>query len=96
MSGEIAYHPLGGVKSFVFGNGESYTRGIDLDGRNSSYTLANFSHAVGYDAVSRITSLPATANPAQAQTYAYDALERLTSAGNASTSHGYSYDLIGN
>lgn len=51
---------------------------------------------MGYDAVSRITSLPATANPAQPQTYAYDALDRLTSAVNASTSHSYTYDFLGN
>src|SRR5262249_41818620 len=35
----VAYHPFGGVKSYTLGNGQQYTRSIDLDGRIASYTL---------------------------------------------------------
>ena len=29
----VSYRPSGGVQSFVFGNGQPYTRSFDLDGR---------------------------------------------------------------
>ncbi|MGH8672337.1 MAG: RHS repeat-associated core domain-containing protein, partial [Burkholderiales bacterium] len=92
----VAYQPFGGVKSFVFGNGQSYTRRYDFDGRIAAYSLANQSHAVGFDAASRITSLSATANPTPLQNYGYDALDRLTSTVTATTNFGYSYDAVGN
>ena len=54
------------------GNGQTYTRGFDTDGRIASSTLATQTIAVGYDLASRINALTgATTN-----TYGYDALDQ--------------------
>jgi len=37
----ITYQPSGGVKSYTLGNGQTYTRGYDLDGRIASYSLGS-------------------------------------------------------
>jgi YD repeat-containing protein len=96
---EVLYHPFGGVKSYTLGNGQVYTRGIDLDGRIASYTLGSESFAIGYDLASRIEFIsrfqPAT--PPNTNTYGYDSLDRLTSATlPGGTQYGYSYDPVGN
>ena len=92
----VAYHPFGGVKSYTLGNGQQYTRSIDLDGRIASYTLGAQSFAIGYDAASRITFISESGNPPNSNTYGYDALDRLTNAATQSTGYGYSYDAVGN
>ena len=85
----VSYQPFGGVKGFTLGNGQSYTRSIDLDGRIASYTLGGASYALSFDAASRITAIGAN-------TYGYDALDRLTSATTPGTPFSYSYDTVGN
>jgi YD repeat-containing protein len=92
----VAYHPFGGVKSYTLGNGEQYTRSIDLDGRIASYTLGAQSFAIGYDAASRIAFISENGNPSNSNTYGYDALDRLTSAATQTTGYGYAYDAVGN
>jgi YD repeat-containing protein len=91
----VAYQPLGAVKSFLFGNGSVYSRGFDLDGRISSYSLANSTRTLSYDADSRITGFT-QADPALNQSFGYDNLGRLTSWVPATTSQSYAYDLNGN
>lgn len=85
----VAYHPFGGVKSFTLGNGQIYSRTIDLDGRIAAYTLGGTNVAISFDAASRITGIGAN-------TYGYDSLDRLTSALLPTTNFGYSYDAVGN
>ncbi|MGH8769048.1 MAG: hypothetical protein ACREVT_12835 [Burkholderiales bacterium] len=92
----VAYHPFGGAKSFAFGNGQSYARGIDLDGRIAAYTLGNASYAVGFDAASRIGSIANSGVPADARSFGYDLLDRLTSTLTPSTGFGFAYDANGN
>jgi len=92
----VAYHPFGGVKSYTLGNGQSYTRGIDLDGRIASYTLGAQAFGIGYDAASRIVFISDLANPANSNTYGYDSLDRLTSAVLPGTPYAYTYDAVGN
>ena len=92
----VLYQPFGGVKSYTLGNNQVYSRGIDLDGRIASYTLGVQSFGIGYDAASRITFISDFANPANAQTYDYDSLDRLTQAVTPSTPYAYSYDAVGN
>ncbi len=92
----VAYHPFGGVKSFTLGNGQTYTRGIDLDGRIASYTLGAQSFAIGYDAASRISFISDIGNPPNSNTYGYDNLDRLTSAVLPATPYAYTYDAVGN
>ncbi|MEA3192445.1 MAG: hypothetical protein QOD26_778, partial [Betaproteobacteria bacterium] len=85
----IQYHPFGGVKSYTLGNGNIYSRTIDLDGRIGSYTLGGTSYTITYDAASRITGIGAN-------TYGYDSLDRLASATLTSSNYGYTYDAVGN
>lgn len=92
----VQYHPFGGVKSFTFGNGQTYTRGFDQDGRIGSYTLGGVQYDVGYDPASRITSIAQNGNPPNTNTYGYDNLDRLTSAILLNTTFGYGYDTVGN
>jgi YD repeat-containing protein len=92
----VQYHPFGGVKSFTLGNGQSYSRGYDQDGRIASYSLGAQLYAIGYDAASRIVFISETGNAANSNTYDYDALDRLTSAVLPSTPFAYSYDAVGN
>ena len=92
----VAYHPFGGVKGYTLGNGQVYTRGIDLDGRIASYTLGAQAYAIGYDAASRIEFISQVGVPANTNTYGYDNLDRLTSAVLPGTPYAYSYDAVGN
>ena len=90
----IRYQPFGGVLNFTFGNGQSYSRDYDQDGRVTSYTLAETPYNIAYDAASQIASIKGGGSTAQ---YAYDLLGRLTqhSQGNDLLQH-YSYDQVGN
>jgi len=92
----VAYHPFGGVKSFTLGNGQAYSRSIDLDGRIATYTLGAQSFGIGYDAASRIEFISDLGTPANSNTYGYDGLDRLTQAVTPSTPYAYSYDAVGN
>ena len=92
----VAYQPFGGVKSYTFGNGQVSTRSYDQDGRIASYTLLAQTFAIGYDAASRISFIADAVNPAIANTYGYDALDRLTSAVIPNNQYSYAYDAVGN
>jgi len=92
----ITYQPFGGVKSYTLGNGQTYTRGFDLDGRIASYNLGAQSFALGYDAASRISFITENANPANANTYSYDNLDRLIGAVLPNVPFAYVYDAVGN
>jgi YD repeat-containing protein len=100
VASSIAYQPFGGVKAFALGNGQTYTRGIDLDGRIASYALGAQTFAIGYDAASRISSIADAADPVitNANAYSYDSLDRLIGAAlpTASLSFAYAYDAVGN
>ena len=92
----IAYQPFGGVKSYTLGNGQSTTRGYDLDGRIASYSLGSQFFALGYDAASRISFISDTGNAANANTYSYDNLDRLIGAALPNLPFAYNYDAVGN
>jgi len=92
----VTYHPFGGVKGYTLGNGQTYTRGIDLDGRIASYTLGAQVFAIGYDPASRISFISDVGAPANTNTYGYDNLDRLTSAVLPTTPYAYGYDAVGN
>jgi YD repeat-containing protein len=92
----VSYHPFGGVTGYTFGNGQVYSRSVDQDGRIASYSLGAQGYGIGYDAASRIEFISELGNPSNANSYGYDALDRLTSAVLPSTNFAYSYDPVGN
>jgi RHS repeat-associated protein len=92
----VTYHPFGGVKGYLLGNGQSYVRGFDQDGRVASYSLGATTYALGYDAASRIAFIADLNAPANSSTYAYDSLDRLTQAVAPGTPFAYTYDAVGN
>jgi YD repeat-containing protein len=92
----VTYHPFGGVTGYTFGNGQVSSRDVDQDGRIASYTLGSSAFTIAFDAASRITGITEVGNPANANTYDYDVLDRLTSAVLPSTNYAYSYDAVGN
>ncbi len=96
VASNVAYQPFGGVKGYTLGNGQSYSRSYDLDGRIASYSLGTQNFAIGYDAASRISFITDAGNPANANTYGYDVLDRLTSAVLPNLPFAYSYDAVGN
>lgn len=96
LASNITYQPFGGVKSFTFGNGSTYTRGFDTDNRLASYSLGTQTINLDYDLANRIVAATNAANSSDTKTYAYDNLDRLTGFIAPSTNQGYGYDLTGN
>jgi YD repeat-containing protein len=92
----VGYRPFGPPQSLSFGNGQTYTRGFDQDGRIAAYTLATQTFAVGYDAASRINSIAENGVPAHTNTYSYDNLDRLTQAILPMLTYSFGYDAVGN
>ena len=92
---QIKYQPFGPVASWVMGNGASYSRTFDQDGRITALALpAKDTIALSYDAASRITGMTETGLPAKS--FGYDYLDRLTSNSSGSTSQHFNYDANGN
>ena len=92
---QIKYQPFGPVASWVEGNGASYSRSFDADGRIASLTLpAGDAIALSYDAASRITGITETGF--SAKSFSYDSVDRVTGYSNGTTTLSYSYDSVGN
>ncbi|PWT74635.1 MAG: hypothetical protein C5B46_03705 [Proteobacteria bacterium] len=96
VASNIAYTPFGTVSGLVFGNLQSYTRGFDLDGRITSYSLPSGSPTLTYDDAGRVTTYAVATNPLLNQSYGYDNLDRLSSWVSLSSSQSFTYDLVGN
>jgi RHS repeat-associated protein len=92
---QIAYQPFGPVASWSNGNGTTYRRTYDQDGRVSALALpAGVNIALTYDAASRITGMTETG--LAAKSFGYDSLDRLTSYTSGTLTQTYSYDAVGN
>ena len=96
VASSVVYQPFGGVKSYTLGNGQSYTRGFDLDGRIESYSLGSQGFTLNYDEASRIKKISENGSAVNINNYGYDLLDRLTSAVLPSTPFAYGYDPVGN
>ena len=88
----VDYSPLGAATGWTWGNGSSYNRPLDSDGRVASFTLNGLLHAVTYDADSRIAAL----DDGNLQTFTYDSLDRLTNYSAPTVGQSFSYDGVGN
>jgi len=95
VASNITYQPFGGVRGYLLGNGQTYVRTYDRDGRIDSYTAGGQGASLGYDPAGRIISIADAASGATNR-YDYDDLDRLTSATTQGGSFGYAYDAAGN
>lgn len=86
---QVEYQPFGPVKSVTFGNGSTQVRAYDVDGRMASFSLAEQTMGITYDAASRIKAIGA-------HTYGYDKFDRLTSAITPTSGQTFDYDAVGN
>lgn len=103
MLSNIQYHPTGAVKSWTWGNGQTYTQAIDSDGRPTQQQIGDKLQVITYDNAGRITQLyralpatPTTPIAGTTSTYGYDNVDRLTNNVTTSTNQSYQYDLNGN
>ena len=95
MLSKIAYQPFGPAASWLQGNGASYSRTFDQDGRVAGLALPpSNAIALTYDAASRITGIAETGLPAKA--FGYDALNRVVNYTSGTTAQTYAYDASGN
>jgi RHS repeat-associated protein len=94
----FTYEPFGPITGWTWGNGAAASRGFDTDGKITQVDNANGASLknYAYDDAFRITGITDAANSALSWTYGYDSLDRLSSAGNASTTQGWTYDANGN
>jgi RHS repeat-associated protein len=92
---QIGWQPFGPVDSWVMGNGASYVRTFDLDGRIAALALpGNHNIALAYDPASRITSIVETG--LAAKSFGHDKLNRLTRYTYGPNSEAATYDADGN
>lgn len=94
----ISFDPFGPVTGWSWGSNSTkdVSRQYDLDGQLTSYTLANATQQLGYAVTGNPTAITEVGNPANDQSYGYDALYRLTSASGPLGAQGYGYDANGN
>ncbi len=98
LIGNISYRPFSAVATaWTWGNGSSYLRNIDANGRVTQVSLGSVQRSYGYDAAGRITSHTDT-GPTGTQTtsMAYDEAGQLTSYAGPQGNFVYGYDSNGN
>ena len=91
----VSYLPFGMASGWTAGNGASYLRTFDLDGRIAGLALpAGDNIALSYDAASRITGRTETGFAAES--FAYNTLDRLHVYASGAATKTYTYDASGN
>lgn len=101
----IGYHANNAVKAFAYGNGITYSLGLDslqrpsvLQVMNGATYAINLTH--NYDSAANLTSIVDASNSltggADSRTMAYDKLNRLTTASGVWGTYSYSYDPLNN
>lgn len=96
---QASYHPFGPVAGWVYGDGRSMQRPLDMDYRPLSIEggTGGLALGFGYDDVGNLTALSSGTPPPL--TYGYDVLGRLTATRDGPTQaliDGYGYDKTGN
>ncbi len=98
LASQIQYQAFGGVTDLTYGNGLVLSRTYDRAGRYQTQTVNPIQDlSWSYDAVGNIADIQdlASSQP-RSQTFAYDALGRLTTATGAYGTKQYQYDAVGN
>jgi RHS repeat-associated protein len=94
----ITYRPFSNQpSSWRWGNGTTYTRNFDTDGRITSVTLGTATRSFAYDAVGRISGFTDTgAAGTKASAFTYDEADQLIGYAAPGTTRGFAYDTNGN
>lgn len=94
LSGAL-YHPFGKTRGWGWGNGSFAIRDYNTDGLTTSVDSAGLQTYL-YDDAFRITDVIDSTNPALSRSYAYDALDRLSSVTGSAINESWTYDANGN
>jgi RHS repeat-associated protein len=94
----IVYRPFSNQpSSWRWGNGTTYTRNFDTDGRITSVTLGTATRSFAYDAVGRISGFSDTGTAGtKASAFTYDEADQLIGYSAPGTTQGFAYDTNGN
>ncbi len=94
----ISYRPFSNVATgWTWGNGSTYSRSFDGDGRVTQVSLGTVQRSYGYDAVGRITTQTDTKPGSVAtSTISYDEAGALISFNGPAGNFIYAYDSNGN
>ncbi len=101
VMGAINYAPFAGMSNSSYGNNLSRNLSYDLDGRLTSISssaagVTAQSLGYSYNSNDEITGISNGIDAGLTQSFAYDALSRLTSAAATSNNASFGYDSIGN
>jgi YD repeat-containing protein len=98
VTSQIAYQPFGPVGGLVYGNGIAESRAFDLDYRVTGITangsVAQHLIGYGYDAADNVLAI--SDNLTGNQSFAYDALNRLTGMSGFYGNLQLGFDAVGN
>ncbi len=91
-----AFSPV--ATSWTWGNGSTYSRNIDANGRVTQVSLGQTQRSYVYDAVGRITTQADIGYPVgnEIRSIAYDEAGQITSFAGGSDNYTYGYDTNGN
>jgi RHS repeat-associated protein len=92
----VTYFPFGPVSGWTWGNATTVGRTYDTDAKITQISTAGDSINIGDDNAFHITGITDTGNSANSWTLGYDNLDRLSSAAEAGTTLGWTYDTNGN
>lgn len=97
----IEYLPFGGIKSYDYGNGTSFSADFNLDYAVTNVSHSNgstdlFSEDYGYRKLHQIDSITDNLNVLNNQAFTYDAKDQLVGANGVYGDYDYSYDSVGN
>ncbi len=93
----ISYLPFGPASSYTYGNALSHSASYDNDYRLTGIQVGGIlNRAYVYDPADNITGITNSLASSKSQTFAYDALDRLTNATGIYGALAYSYDPVGN
>lgn len=97
IASDIDYLPFGPVTGMTMGNDIQVNRSYDLDYRVTSLTDDDIrDKQYNYDLRNQVIELQDLVNSSRSQSFAYDALGRLTDAQGNYGQLSYTYDAIGN
>jgi RHS repeat-associated protein len=97
----IDYLPFGGIKSYDYGNGMSFSADFNLDYSVTNVTHNNglsdlFSETYDYRKLHQIDSITDNLNALNNQSFTFDTKDQLIGANGVYGDYDYGYDAVGN